>query len=288
VKKYRAVACAVALYAAVCGSLAAQSPLEAANRAFYDAAPSILGALPLQASLGLDWSDAAIGHWPHLGAGASLGLFSTGSGIEKITGALGSWTPSAIALGYTLEGRVGFYKIPLDIGAKFGFLPSASMGIPMPASADLLHKEHVGVIGIIAGGDARYRIIKEGKLMPQISAGVGFNFLKGGQSLPGNQGDFVLHWNTKAVEVKVQASKSFLVATPFVMAAFGMGWSELTYTHIYQGATYEADSNMGAHFYGRFVICGSFNLSIIKANLSATFGYPAFAWGVTLGLRLQV
>ncbi|MFW5685426.1 MAG: hypothetical protein ACOC0O_02125, partial [Spirochaetota bacterium] len=100
-------------------------------------ADGVANSLPLNAAVGLTWSDAYIGGFPHFGVGAAVG-FSTipWTSIEPITttlGLTGAITGSeafsyieqygAPLPAYAVEARVGGLILPFDVGVKFGTVP---------------------------------------------------------------------------------------------------------------------------------------------------------------------
>jgi hypothetical protein len=100
---------------------------NAADNVIDDLAASV----PFNSAIGLNWSDAYIGSFPHFGVGASLGAttidFNAVSGLMSMFGVplkiegffegIGFPLPA-----YTVEARIGGIIIPVDIGVKFGVL----------------------------------------------------------------------------------------------------------------------------------------------------------------------
>jgi hypothetical protein len=107
---------------------------------------------------------------------------------------------------------------------------------------------------LLAGGELRYAVIdgKKSLLLPNLSVGLGFNYLSGsftaskssltfstpGGAAPLSLSDFEvgLEWETMALDFKAQVSKSFLIVTPYV----GLGAS-----HAWSKAGYRVEANVG-------------------------------------------
>jgi hypothetical protein len=260
--------------------------------AFDAAAPALLKALPLSSGLGLHWSDAHIGNFPHMGVGIALETASVGkTHFEPLSAALGGGLPTGLIGGVTLEGRMGGFLLPFDLGLKLGFLPDT--GFP----AGYLQGKQVGLTTAIAGADIRLRVLREGVIRPLVSLGVGVGQGRGSLSLPtdAEDADFALSWKSTTVAVKGQASKSFLIVTPYLGAEAALVWSDLGYTlrqTVTAGETvatqsYSGSAGAAGQFQGSLFGGASFNLSIIKVDLNLQLGFPEATWGVTLGTRLQ-
>jgi hypothetical protein len=214
---------------------------------FVDFAESIADELPFNTTVGLNWADAYIGTLPHFGIGVTIGAtlvpFGTldeamkplGVDLEAELGdelgGLGFPLPGAV-----LDARIGGIVLPFDLGFKIGYLPQeAKVFLPGNMSLDYL----------LIGGDIRYAIVQEKGWLPDVSIGVGYNYLKGNIAISGIMGgdqdiadvetgtgtvtlrlqdpDVYLNWEASTIDLKVQVSKTLLVFTPFVGvgAAYG-------------------------------------------------------------------
>jgi opacity protein-like surface antigen len=208
--------------------------------------------------MGLNWSDAHIGEFlsipPHFGAGVSGGI--TTMDVNAVEGLLREFDvnldlPLMPMPGYTAEGRIGGFFLPFDIGVKIGALPDVALG-------------NVKINYLLAGGDIRYAVLKQGILLPNLSIGVGVNYMRGGISTPfGSDVNFSyeyspgvthtigvsnptarLNWQTTVLELKAQVSKTFLIITPYVGAGVSYAWSETGYG---VNSTLTYDDGSGAH-----------------------------------------
>ena len=227
--------------------------LTATMDAFAD---SMAKALPFNASMGLNWSDAYIGKFfpslpPHFGVGVSggftimdadyigdlLNIFSPG-----LSGDLLSLSGFPI-LGMMAEARLGGIILPFDIGVKIGILPFS------PGLFDLDY--------FLVGADFRYAVVKGNLILPKISVGVGFNHLSGGigrnigkglsiayvdpaetpsaKTLSLSQPKIGIDWSTNTVDFKAQISKRLNIPiirlgfTPYIGAGASRGTSEVSY-----------------------------------------------------------
>ena len=204
--------------------------------------------LPFASTIGLNWSDATVRNFPHFGVGITTGaVMIPAEAFTDLASVMGFDLPTEITdasmgvplPGYTLEGRIGGLFLPFDIGVKFGFIPTDMMA-DLPLAVDYT----------LAGFDIRTPILKQNILLPSISLGIGYNYLKSGigtelstgvgqpidiSDVFGNTaGTDVLTFTdpnarfemeTNVIDVKLQVSKSLLIFTPYVGAGYAYGWS---------------------------------------------------------------
>jgi hypothetical protein len=153
--------------------------------------------------------------------------------------AVGVPFPVAIA-----EARIGGFLLPFDVGVKYGYIPDQVPLIDLLPAGMSVDYEAFGV-------DVRLRLIEERTLLPELSVGGGFNYLRGGIGLesaadytidglevpnpsdPDNPYVFDLglaspvvgfNWETAVFDVKAQLSKRLLYFfTPYVGAGVTIG-----------------------------------------------------------------
>jgi hypothetical protein len=215
-----------------------------------DFSKALAQSLPFNATLGLNWSDAYIGKFfpslpPHFGVGVALGY--TTMDFEAFNGLVKQFNlsvPGGFDLGqmalpaYVTEARIGGFLLPFDVGLKFGAFEN-------------LGDSSAAVDYLLAGGELRYAVIdgKESLVLPNVSVGVGLNYLSG--SFTGSKSslnfslepgilpndvlpltDLVvgLQWETLALDFKAQISKSFLILTPYIGFGASHAWSQAGYT----------------------------------------------------------
>jgi len=153
--------------------------------AFEDFASEISTTLPSTAAVaGLNWSPAYIGEFPHFGVGLSVGAFTIPYDfIEPLVNDLGLSLPSEFDYvekwgmpipAYAFDARIGGFALPFDIGLKFGYLPDALRDKLGKINADYL----------LAGGDVRFRMVEGRGLLPTVSVGGGYTYLKGSVGIP--------------------------------------------------------------------------------------------------------
>lgn len=205
-------------------------------------------ALPFNSTVGLNWSDAYIGQLiavpPHFGVGMVMGATSINS--SDVTSLLKTLGYDTSSLGSTLplpamavEGRIGGFILPFDIGLKAGFIPQAA-GEALSSAAGGLNVDY-----LLAGADFRYALVKGNLILPKVSLGVGFNYMSGGvsKSVGGDQTfafnsntitaqapTIGIDWKTTTLDFKAQVSKSFLIFTPYLGLGAAYGMSHVGYS----------------------------------------------------------
>lgn len=207
--------------------------------------------LPLNSTIGLNWSDAYIGQllpFPSFGVGITTGFTTIPLGVlEDLVDDLGLDSGSALGdvpgigipmPGFAVDARIGGVFLPFDAGVKFGTIPDLDVG-------------DVKVEYTSFGMDVRYAVVEGGLIWPKISVGVGFNHLSGRVAAPLGLGDtdianvadpqdpeneeksYILtltspnidfDWTANVLDFKVQVSKSFLVVEPHIGLGASYGW----------------------------------------------------------------
>jgi len=208
--------------------------------------------LPFNSTMGLNWSDAYIGQLfavpPHLGVGITAGFTTMEFGaVNKMLERFNVSLPAGFNWGgfplpgYTAELRIGGIVLPFDLGVKFGVLD---------LKEDFWDTIKLGDIDfsmnyLLIGGDLRYALLgKKKKSIIKIAIGVGFNYMRGGLSLPvpdisldfGSANPLEISdsylnllWETKSLDFKAQASFSLAFITPYVGLGVSHAWSSAGY-----------------------------------------------------------
>ncbi len=212
--------------------------------AFQSFADGVAASLPLETSVGLNWSDAWIGQLldapPHFGVGVTVGAATIPfSAIQPAINAFGGSIPSNISYlsnigiplpSYSIDVRIGGFILPFDIGLKFGYLPAGALA-------------NAGISGFTAdylniGGDVRIGLIQDRGIMPGLSVGVGYTYMRGNVGIPGvlpsainitsisaggntydlqfSNPNLNFFWNTSVIDAKVQLSKQLFIITPYI------------------------------------------------------------------------
>jgi len=220
-----------------------------------DFTDALAQSLPFNSTMGLNWSDAYIGQLfalpPHFGVGVSTGFTTMNFGcLNGLLEMFGVDLPDNVNIGgftlpgYTVEARIGGFILPFDIGVKFGYLHFTPDFINGLLSTDI---PDFTMDYLLVGADIRYALIK-GKTFPfKLSVGGGFNYLKGGISMPVPGMDELsfkiidnrtliiptptlgLNWETKSLDLKAQASIKVLVITPYLGLGASYAWSTAGY-----------------------------------------------------------
>ena len=163
----------------------AQYDLDEVQASFESFADGVANALPAATNMGLNWNDAYVGKFPHMGLGLTLGAVMlpidafedvynmTGDGGLDNFGDIGIPLPV-----YTVDFRMGipFVPIPLDMGFKIGALNSSMLEI-----------DDMGMEYLMVGGDVRWGIWEDKGLRgvrPDLSVGLGYTYLKGNITVP--------------------------------------------------------------------------------------------------------
>jgi len=231
-------------------AFAQQEDLKKIQEGVKGFSEGISKAIPFNSLIGLNWSDAYIGKLipsapPHFGIGITLGATTMDpKSLKTLTGSMDADFPDISILplpAYTVEARLGGFALPFDIGFKFGYLPS-----------NVLPIAEVNLNYLLVGGDLRYAIIdgKDNKALPNVSLGVGVNYLKEGVSakmgdaqkfrylnwdIDLTQPDVNLQWGTTSLELKAQISKTIAIITPY----FGIGGN-----YSFSNAGYSVDAKV--------------------------------------------
>jgi hypothetical protein len=242
---------------------------------FQTFADEVANSLPISASVGGNWSPAHIGQFPHFGVGLSLGgMFLPYEAVKPVVDNLGfeSSIPEALKTygvpfpAIAVDARLGGFILPFDVGVKFGFIPE---------KAKTLFSDEVTADYVLAGADVRLRLTEGRGLLPTISAGAGYNYLRGtigindvssGETiditdvmnlyypaqppdtykLTISDPDLVFNMNTHTIQAKAQASWDLALLTPHIGfgAAYGISsaggglFSALTYDGGATGVTF--------------------------------------------------
>jgi hypothetical protein len=226
--------------------------LDDLKKTVGDFSGALANSLPFNSTLGLNWSDAYIGQFlalpPHFGIGFATGFttmdYGSLGGLLHIFGvtALDELNTGLPLPAYTIEARIGGFVLPFDLGFKVGVLDLNPDLLNFLLGTDI---PDFKMDYLLIGGDLRYSLIK-GKSSPfKVSIGAGFNYLKGGMSMPvgkdlsfnipDNQILYIpapklgLNWQTKSLDFKAQASLKILLLTPYIGIGASHAWSSSGY-----------------------------------------------------------
>jgi hypothetical protein len=192
---------------------------------------------------------------------------------------------------FAAEARVGGFILPFDAGIRFGMVPT--MTIPGQSIS-------VGYYNI--GADVRYALMKGGLVLPSISIGLGDTFTSGkigynfdaamlagidpsfGISAPGT---LATTFSTNVIEAKLQISKNLFLITPYAGLGAYMANSKADYsvkTDYYSTSDSVTKTSYGARVFGGL----SFNILLLKFDVTGMYNLMSQNWGVNMGSRIQL
>jgi hypothetical protein len=240
----------LAILALVSGASWAQS-FDAFQGAFQTFSGQMASSLAVNSTIGFTWSDAAIGSFPHFGAGLNVGAAFTGEGTASpLFSALGKTAPAELdQFGIPIPAVVASAKIGLpflgmDIGVKGGII--------WPELADSL-KSSSGVSAEYKniGAQLRLPILKDEGFIPAVSLGFGASYQQGrilasvgagdttiinNETINGHSWTVVakdplldLGWESMIYDGSLQVSKRILgFLTPYAGVGYSFGTSTVT------------------------------------------------------------
>jgi len=323
--KKKAVIFCLVLFLLAGSPVFAQNQLGDIRGALNDFTTSLALSLPFNSTLGLNWSDAYIRNFPRFGVGLSLGYTTMNApSLWDLFGMFDLSRPAAIGNmggyplpGYTVEGRLGGFFLPFDMGFKIGYLSLRPSGV-----------ENLDYY--LIGGDIRYAVLRQRGFIPAISVGIGVNYLSGGigiragsdrefnyvdtndtiQTLTLQRPTIALDWATTTLDFKAQASRSFALITPYLGLGVSHGWSRAGYS-VSTGIT-DTGGNVGAanevfrqlgidrmnasgfsssQSFGGWSVRTfgglSINFTIIKLDFTVLYNFRDNNYGISIGSRFQ-
>ena len=225
------------------GTVTAQDyDLSAVEDSFESFADGVANALPAATNMGLNWNDAYVGGFPHMGIGVTLGAvmlpIDAFEDVYDMTGdgGIDDFSDVGIPLPvYTGDFRIGIPILPMDVGFKFGALNSS-----------MIEVEDLEMEYLMVGGDLRWAIWEDRKLKgfrPDLSIGVGYTYLKGNITVPIDDQavdvsdvpglstmnitdtEMFFEWGSSVLDLKAQISKQVLILNLSAGAGVSYGWS---------------------------------------------------------------
>jgi len=266
--------------------------------------------LPMNTVIGLNWNDAYIGDVvnisPHFGIGLTTGFTTLpykrirslvenamGGDSEDIPGIIrktGVPIPAA-----AIDARIGGFLLPVDLGIKLGYFSMDSSDLKIDY--------------LLVGGDVRYCVMDQAILIPKISVGFGFNYMKtdiklsnalgdditidipatysgltGISSLDLTSPDLYMEMETKVFDFKTQASWKFLVFEPSIGLGASYGISK-----VYAGAESKLTKNNGKQLSQKEKeALSSLGFDIDDSSIGYTKNVRAFAYRVFGGMGFNL
>jgi hypothetical protein len=260
-----AAAAAITLIGSV-GAYSQVLSLEGFQSSFEGFAGDLAGALAVNSTIGSNWSDAYIGHFPNFGVGATVGAaFVNVDSASSLFDAMGATElPSALkTLGIPIPAvvataKIGIPFLPIDVGIKGGYIPS-SVGENLKSSTGVsLDYKNIGL-------QVRYALVKQNLLLPNVSIGASYNHQEGSIIAPSKIGpqtfnvttdqgatsisasdpELALGWTSNVFNFTLQVSKQLLFIVPYAGAGYTVGKSSVT-----GGVSSKMSSNYSSPTYG--------------------------------------
>jgi hypothetical protein len=333
----------------VAASFAAAQDFAEYEQSIQQFATGVSSSLPLNAAVGLNWSNAHIGNLPHFGIGGVVG-FSTipYNAIRPVLDALSLTSTiesndnfayikefGAPLPAYAVEARIGGLILPFDVGVKLGTVP------PDSGVQDLV--PNLNFDYFLAGIDFRLNLIQENLLLPAVSVGAGYNRLDATIGLSGLAGgditlsDFTdprddstisitltdpeleYFWRANVIDLKAHASKNLLFLTPYAGFGASIGFGEaggalrsslVTTPTLSEQDIAEINELLEQQGDGTIPQLGSngvevtstmtdgwafrayggvsFNLLLLKIDVTGMYDFVGQNYGLTLGTRVQL
>ena len=224
----------------------AQVQLTDFQAAFQTFADDMAGVLAANSTVGNVWSHAYVGGFPRFGAGLAVGAnFVPADSAEPLFTASGASLPSELTnLGIpipaaALSFKIGLPFLNMDVGVKGGLIPDSA--------AASLASNGVEATFETMGVNVRYAILKDRLVIPALSIGASWNYLRGSAqtglglgtqdfeyTVPGGpyagvytitvtDPDVDLQWEANTFDFTLQVSKNLLIFTPYAGAGFSIG-----------------------------------------------------------------
>ncbi|HRZ89421.1 MAG TPA: hypothetical protein P5117_08070, partial [Spirochaetia bacterium] len=164
--------------------------------------------------------------------------FVPADSAEPLFAAAGETLPAELAnLGIpipaaALSFKIGLPFLNMDVGVKGGLIPDSASGVLSGQGIEATYE----TLGI----NVRYAILKDRLMIPAVSIGASWNYLKGSiatglgagdttytdgatYSVTVSDPDLTLDWQANTFDFTLQASKNLLIFTPYVGAGFTIG-----------------------------------------------------------------
>lgn len=238
-KRFVLVLAALSILAA--GATAQVYDLDQFQTAFQTFADDMAGVLAANSTVGNVWSQAYVGGFPRFGAGLAVGAnFVPADSLSPILAFTGGSVPAELeSLGIpipaaALSFKIGLPFLNMDVGVKGGLIPDAA--------SDVLTSNGVEATYETMGVNLRYALLKDRLVIPAVSIGASWNYLRGtalaglglgAQSISVTAGDdftismtdpdMNLEWEANTFDFTLQVSKNLLIFTPYAGAGITLG-----------------------------------------------------------------
>ena len=237
------------------------------------------------------WADAyagqLIGIPPHFGVGASAGISKLDiSGIKKAANDLGIDSVDNLNDNLVLP-VVGGIFVPFDLSASF-----FTMSNPIGISGENSLQYQFDSFNV----KLRVPLLKQNVILPNLSLGVGYAYLKGEFLAGMKMADTSVKtkFSTSVYSVDAQLSKSVIFLTPYVGARLLLSQSDNTWEYSYYvGGVFDNSNNGGYKTDGMDVsyqlFAGtSFNILVVKLNVNAAIDLKTKVWSAGVGAQVKL
>ncbi|NLJ45276.1 MAG: hypothetical protein GX430_01780 [Treponema sp.] len=251
----------LAAFSLIAAGATAQT-LEGFQTAFQTFADDMAGVLAANSTVGNVWSHAYVGGFPRFGAGLAVGAnFVPADSAEPLFTAAGASLPSELAnLGIpipaaALSFKIGLPFLNMDVGVKGGLIPDSASGALSGMGVNATY-ETLGV-------NLRYALLKDRLVIPAVSIGASWNYIKGSVAtglgvgdttytyaiyeLTVTDPDLTLDWEANTFDFTLQVSKNLLIFTPYAGTGLTIGSTSVNggmsaETHVTNTSTSEVDN----------------------------------------------
>lgn len=243
------------------------------------------------------WADGYIGQLigipPHLGVGASAGVSKLDiSGIKKAGMGLGIKAIEHLSDDFVLpvvsvQAIVGGLLIPFDLSASF-FTMSEPVGLSGENSLQYQFDSF--------NAKLRLPVLKQNILLPNLSIGVGYSYLKGEFSAGIEKVNTSLKtsFETSVYSIDAHLSKSVIFLTPYVGARLLLSQSDNTWEYSYYVEDIVSGEGNGGYKTEEMDISyqlfggASFNILVVKLNVNAAIDLKTNAWSAGIGAQVKL
>jgi hypothetical protein len=194
------------------------------RKGLNDVSESFVNIIPNVVTQQSVWGQSWIGTLPHFGLGLSTGAAFTGTKV--FTDALGNYSAasdltdklkniSAPIATYSIDGRIGGFILPFDIGVNVWLFPKIAidLGALTGSDGDMSYASDSYSFGF----DFRYAILKDEGILPGVSVGVGYNFYYTSFEATVNNISANAKLTSNTIVLSAQLSKKLLsVLVPYV------------------------------------------------------------------------
>ena len=224
---------------AVLGSAATAQTLEDFKSAFQTFSDDMVQVLSVNSTTGNVWSSAYVGGSPTFGVGLAAGanLIPSDSVAPLFTAASATMPSEIQEYGLPIPAAAASFKIgipflKMDVGVKAGLIPEFASNVLAGKGVEADYQT--------LGVNVRYALLRDRLLIPALSIGASWNYVKGAvrtglgagdttytdgstYSVTVTDPDMDLEWQANTFDFTLQVSKNLLIFTPYAGAGYTIG-----------------------------------------------------------------